>query len=362
VTERDKAAAAHSPGRLELFGNHTDYNEGVVLAAAIDRGLTVAGKRRDDGTILIRSCEFGEVQLPFFGLRPTTENRWANYALGVVHELLDLGVPIGGFEAQVSGDLPIGIGLSSSAAFEVATALFLLKIFPHQIAPFEIAKACQRAEHRYAGVRSGLIDQVTSLFSRAERAVFFDVRNEEIRTVHFPPGLALIVAESGNKRELVSGEYNLRREQTQAAARALGVDALREVSSTELAQRRDLPELLRRRAVHVIGENERVQRAVQLIESGDGLSLGKLMNASHESSRINFENSTPELDLLVSIAQRLPGVFGARLTGAGFGGAIVILCERERAETIAAELSRRYFEASETKTNVFICQIADGAA
>jgi galactokinase len=352
---------AHAPGRVELLGNHTDYNEGVVLGAAIDRGINVAGSRRDDAIIQIRSNDFGKVEIPLSELRPLTEDRWVNYALGVVRELIDLGVPVTGFDAEVSGDVPIGAGLSSSAAFSLATALFLLKLFPREVARLEIAKACLRAEHRYVGVQSGLLDQVVALFGRANHAVFFDCRSEKVLTLPFPSGLALIVTESGKSRTLAKGDYNLRREETQAAARALDVPALRDVKSDDLARRSDLPDLVRRRAAHVVGENERVWRAVKLLEAGDGIGFGKLMNESHESSRQNFENSTPELDLLVSIAQGLPGVLGARLTGAGFGGATVSLCERERAQEIAMRLSERYAVESGITPRVFVCRIGDGA-
>jgi galactokinase len=357
-----KKTTAHAPGRIELLGNHTDYNEGVVLGAAIDRGINVTGIRRDDGIIQIHSHEFGEVEIPLSELRPVNEPRWANYALGVIRELIDLGVPVTGVQAEVTGDVPIGAGLSSSAAFELATALFLLKLFPRELAPLEIAKACQRAEHRYVGVQSGLLDQVIALFGRANHVVFFDCRSEEILTVPFPPGLAFVVAESGEKRALVSSEYNLRREETRAAARALGVSALRDVASADLARRSDLPDLVRRRAAHVVEENERVWRAVKLLDAGDAIGFGQLMTESHESSRQNFENSTPELDLLVSIAQKLPGVLGARLTGAGFGGATVTLCDREHSAEVAMELSKRYAVQSGITSHVFVCDIADGAA
>jgi galactokinase len=352
--------SACAPGRVELLGNHTDYNEGVVLGAAINRVICVFGVK-NDRSIRLTSADFGEIEILAAELRPLQERRWANYILGVADELRKLHVPIRGFTADVSGDLPIGAGLSSSAAFELATALFLLKLFPARLAPLEIAKACQRAEHRYVGVQSGLLDQVISLFGRADHAVFFDCRSEEIRCVPFPAELALMIAESGKKRELAQGEYNLRTEETHAAARALGASALRDVSSAELDRRNDLSALLRRRASHVIGENERVWRALKLLEAGDGIGFGKLMNESHESSRQNFENSTPELDLLVSIAQDLPGVLGARLTGAGFGGATVTLCERARAQQIAAELSRRYADATAIAPRVFVSRIADGA-
>ena len=353
---------AHAPGRVELLGNHTDYNEGVVLGAAIDRGINVAGSRRDDGMIQIRSRDFGRVEIPLSELQPRSEDRWVNYALGVVRELIDLGVPVTGFHAEVTGDIPIGAGLSSSAAFELAIALFLLKLFPRKLTQLEIAKACQRAEHRYVGVQSGLLDQVIALFGQANHAIFFDCRSEEILAVPFPSDLALIVAESGKERALASGEYNLRREETLAAARTLGVPALRDVTSADLARRSDLPDLVRRRAAHVAGENERVWRAVKLLEAGNGIGFGRLMTESHESSRQNFENSTPELDLLVSIAQKLPGVLGARLTGAGFGGATVTLCERDLAQEIVMKLSKRYAVESGITPRVFVCGVADGAA
>ncbi len=353
--------SAFAPGRVELLGNHTDHNEGVVLGAAIERGITVRGEARADHCIKLSSAEFGSIEIAGRELQPLTHARWVNYSLGVASELRALGVPVAGFTAEISGDLPAGCGLSSSAALELATALFLLKLNERELPKLEIAKACQRAEHRFAGVKSGLLDQVTSLFGRADHAVFFDARSEEVRTIPFPPGLALIIAESGRRRELTAGEYNARREETRAAAEALQVRALRDVSSADLAQRVDLPDLLRRRAAHIVGENERVWCALELLEAGDGEGFGALLNASHESSRTNFENSTAALDLLVSIAQELPGVLGARLTGAGFGGATITLCEKAAAEAIATELARRYAQESGLEPVVIISRLADGA-
>jgi galactokinase len=352
--------SARAPGRVELLGNHTDYNEGVVLGAAINRRICVSGTKSYE-SVRVTSAGFGKIEMHPARLRPLQEARWANYILGVADELRRLNVPIDGFTAHISGDLPIGAGLSSSAALELATALFLLKLFAFDLPPLEIVKACQRAEHHYVGVKSGLLDQVISLFARAQHAVFFDCRSEQIRTVPFPASLALIVAESGKKRELAGGDYNLRRTETQAAARAFGVRALRDLTSAQIYARRDIPGLLRRRALHIVEENERVWRAVEFLEAEDGHGFGKLMNASHESSRRNFENSTPELDLLTSIAQRLPGVLGARLTGAGFGGATVTLCERTAADAIALQLARDYTAQIGTNAKVFVCEIADGA-
>jgi galactokinase len=351
---------ACAPGRVELLGNHTDYNQGVVLAAAIDRGLRVSGLRQSDGLITLRSSSFGELEIRRENLRPQREPRWVNYVLGVVRELLDAGVSIDGFSVEIEGDLPPGCGLSSSAALEVATAFFLLKLFDATLPPLAIAKLCQRAEHRFVGVRSGLLDQIASIFGRAEHAVFFDARSEEVRVIPVPPGLALIIAQSGKKRELAEGLYNQRREETRAAAEALGLVALRDISPDEL-DKRELPPLLRRRAAHIIGENERVRRALVLLAQNDGHAFGMLMNESHESSRQNFENSTAELDLLVEIARDLPGVFGARLTGGGFGGATVTLCESAAAAQIAAELARTYARRSGLESHVFVCAVADGA-
>ena len=270
--------SARAPGRVELLGNHTDYNEGVVLGAAIDRGLTIRGSARDDGRIVIHSRTMGEVELAAAELRPGSgAKRWANYVLGVAAEL---GCPRGGFTITIDGDLPAGSGLSSSAALGVATALFLLKLEGRELAPLEIAKACQRAEHRFVGVRSGLLDQVTSLFGWRDHAVFFDCRSEEVRTIPFPKGLALVIAESGAKRELASGAYNTRRAETQAAAESLGVHALRDLTSADLEKNRDrLSDLLWRRAAHIVGENERVWRALDLLAAGDGAGFGALMNA-----------------------------------------------------------------------------------
>ena len=355
-----ETVSARAPGRVELLGNHTDYNEGVVLGAAINRLIRVSGTK-NPGSVRVTSAGFGKIEVHPSSLRPLQEARWANYTLGVADELRRLNVPIDGFTAHISGDLPVGAGLSSSAALELASALFLLKLFAFDLPPLEIAKACQRAEHHYVGVKSGLLDQVISLFARAQHAVFFDCRSEQIRTVPFPASLALIVAESGKNRELAGGDYNLRRTETNAAVRAFGVRALRDLTTAQIYGRLDIPELLRRRALHIVEENDRVWRAVELLEAEDGHGFGKLMNASHESSRRNFDNSTPELDLLTSIAQQLPGVLGARLTGAGFGGATVTLCERTAADSIALQLARDYTAQMGTNAKVFVCEIADGA-
>jgi len=276
-------AEAYAPGRVELLGNHTDYNGGLVLGAAIDRGLTVTGRRREDGLIRISSARMGSIEIRRAELYPQTEHPWVNYALGVVSELDSLGIPIPNFSARVDGDLPSECGLASSAAFEIATTFLLLKLSRAELPRLQIAKLCQRVEHRFVGVQSGLLDQVCSIFGREGHAVFFDAGNEEVRTIPFPCGFALLIAESGSKRELASGLYNQRRKETQLAANALGIPTLRDASRATL-EKSNLPPVLLRRATHIVGENERVRRALDLLFAGDGLGFGSLMNESHESS------------------------------------------------------------------------------
>lgn len=351
-------ASGYAPGRVELLGNHTDYNQGVVLAAAIDRGLTVAGIGRDDDVVELSSQLVDDpVTASLAKLRPLTKSRWANYALGVVAEFRAARHRIGGFAAEVSGDLPAGAGLSSSAAFEVATAGFLMALHDLRLDPQEVARLCRRAENEFVGVHSGLLDQATSVFGRADHVVFLDCQSEEIRTIPFPTEVVMVIAQSRGKHDLLESLYNTRRDECAAAARALGVASLREVTRAELeAAGPKLDRVLLRRAAHIVGENERVFRAVEILKSGsDPSEFGTLMNASHESSQTNFENSTPDLDRLVHMARSVPGVLGSRLTGGGFGGGTVTLVKAAHAPDVVAHLRPH-------ATAVFVCRAADGAA
>lgn len=359
-----RSASANAPGRVELLGNHTDYNQGVVLAAAIDRGITANGTSRDDDRITLAS-DFapGRVEVAVSGFTAQTKQRWANYPLGVVQQFQRLGHAVCGFDAAISGDVPAGAGVSSSAALEVATAGLLMKLNDLHLAPLEVAKLCQRAENEFVGVRSGLLDQATSVFGRADHVVYMDFQTEEIRTIPFPTGFALVIVESGVKHSLLTSQYNARREECAAAAKALGVASLREVTPATLEQARDsLDPLLYRRASHIVGENDRVWRALAAMPTSDAVAIGALMNASHESSRVSFENSTPELDLLVSIAQSLPGVLGSRLTGGGFGGGTVTLVATNRATGVLEQIAETYCARTGHNPAGFVCRIADGAA
>lgn len=355
---------AYAPGRVELLGNHTDYNEGYVLSAAVDRGVTITGTALGGDCIELTSEAVAEpysINLAA-GLQPSTTVEWANYPMGVFDVFRKEGLPVAGFQASISSNLPLGAGLSSSAALEVSTGKLLEKLFGFTLDPLQLAKLCRRAENEFVGVNCGLLDQVSSIFGKEGHAIFLDCRKEVVETTPFPAGVALLITQCGVPHRLSGGEYNERRAQCFDAAERLGVAALRDASSEQLeAAKETLPRLSYLRAKHIVGENERVLAGVELLKSGDAKGFGALMFASHESSRLNFENSTPELDVLVEIAATLPGVYGARLTGGGFGGATVTLLERERAAEIAEALAARYQERTGVVAITNLCEIADGA-
>jgi galactokinase len=349
-----------APGRVEVLGNHTDYNGGEVLSAALDLGISAEGEPLPDGSIQLSSeglegilrLDPGEEWLP--------TATWADYPLGVAKILRDAGHPIGGFSAHFHSTLPLGAGLSSSAALEVCTATLLTKLFHFSLAPLELAKLCRRAENEFVGVNCGLLDQASSVFGRADHLIHLDCRAESICREPITPGWKLLIVNSGVKHALTGGEYNERREQCFAAAEGVGVPQLRDTTSAELASA-DLPDLVKRRGLHITGENERVRTGCAALAKGDLVTFGQLMTASHESSRHNFENSTPELDLLVELANACPGITGARLSGGGFGGAIVALVEESAAPAAAEAILAGYTQRSGHTGAAYICAPADGA-
>ncbi len=357
--------SSRGPGRVELLGNHTDYNDGVVLSAAINYEVKAVGVKHSQATATVRSDISPEaVTQPLATLaRQEGNSAWANYPFGVVHFLQKAGYPIEGFEMTLTSDLPVGAGLSSSAALEVATAKLLMKLFSLEIEPMALAKICRRAENDFVGVNSGLLDQVSSIFGRRGQAVYLDCRSEQVSNIPLPAETELLVFHCGIEHQLVGGEYNERRDQCFAAARAMQVPALRDVTQAQLdAARPQLDPLIYRRAAHIVGENERVFTGIEDLRRGDGAAFGALMFASHESSRVNFENSIPELDLLVEIAHGENGVLGSRLTGGGFGGATISLVEKDRAEAIAQALEQKYTARSGNQGRAYLCESADGAS
>ncbi len=348
-----------APGRVELLGNHTDYNAGVVMAAALDLGTTATGETSTGPRIHLRSAGFPEVVVDASApLHPSGD--WSDYPVGVIAKFIEAGYAVGGFKAEFSSNLPVGAGLSSSASIEVATAVLLCRLFDWEISPMDLARLCRKAENEFAGVNCGILDQVSSIFGKRQHAIFLDCRAESVQRVPFPEGVELLVVHSGVKHALTGGEYNERRDQCFEAARILGVPALRDVSTADLSHP-GLPDLVRRRAAHITGENERVFAGLSALESGDLETFGRLLTASHRSSIDNFENSTPELDALVRIATSQPGVLGARLTGGGFGGAIIALVRAENVESAQTEIISKYLIDMKINTNAYHCRMGDGA-
>jgi galactokinase len=332
---------AYAPGRAELLGNHTDYNEGYVLALAVDRGTTITGRARSDRKIEIHSRELGKTEsIALDKLAAERVSPWSRYTLGVVDQFRRNDLPVEGFEAEITGNLPLGAGLSSSASLENATVLFLAKLFGAKLEPMQMARIAQKAEHDFVGVRCGLLDQIASLMSKAHHATFIDCRTTEIGHVPLDGKVSVILANSNMKHALIGGEYNERRSDCEAAAHALGVSFLRDVSTEMLKSRKsELADRIYRRALHVTGENERVLEGSAALRKGDIARFGELMFASHESSMVNFENSCPELDRLVEAARKTPGIYGARLSGGGFGGATINLVEKGREKEVVKALT-----------------------
>ncbi|MDX6765877.1 MAG: galactokinase [Candidatus Methylacidiphilales bacterium] len=355
--------SAYAPGRAELLGNHTDYNEGLVLSLAINTGTTITGTILDDNRLVLTSRDLpdryeGSVRR----IAPGPEHAWYNYVLGVIQELGHRQVLLGGASLEASSTIPIGAGLSSSAALEAATALFFQKLYPYDLDRLEIAKACQAAEHTYAGVKCGLLDQISVLMAKKDHATFIDCRSFEVR--HLPLGgdARFVIVNSGVKHALVAGEYNERRASCEEAARLLGKKALRDTHDAELdAQKDRMPERVWKRAKHITGENRRVALAVDFLAAGNMRAFGKLMVESHESSKVYFENSCEELDFLVETAVASPGCLGARLSGGGFGGATINLVEASAVDAFASAVDQAYRARYGTAPLVVATPACDGA-
>jgi len=352
---------AFAPGRVEILGNHTDYNEGVVLSAAIDCGVTASVHRLLQRQIEVSSQTNQRTAIANLDeLSPSAAEPWANYCFGVVRELMAVGWPAHGLGIEIASDLPVGAGLSSSAALEVATAFAAIDLANWSLAPMKIAQLCQKAENEFVGVKCGLLDQASSVFGEDNRAILLDFRSTTAETYQLPAGVSLLLLNSGIPHALTGGEYNERREQCQAAAAALKVTALRDATTNQV-ENSDLDPLVKRRALHITGENERVFAGREALLAGDVDTFGELMFASHESSRHNFENSTPNLDALVEIAQSINGVIGSRLTGGGFGGSTVSLIRSELAQEIIDTMQREYLSATGAQCSAILTRPSQGA-
>jgi galactokinase len=379
------AHVVNAPGRLELLGNHTDYNDGLVMSLAVDKYIFIASSPRKDGKIEIASSAFPEREL--FSVDDIKSNpaaHWADYVKGVLLQLRSRGVNFTGFNAAIHGTIPIGAGMSSSAALEVATALTVRRLFPYLLTPagagtapardskgelppltaperLEIAKLCRAAENEFVGVKCGILDQISSLYGKAWNAIDIDCRSLTVE--HAPMGgEAVIVCNSNVKHALVGGEYNELRRNCESAAEKLGAKFLRTVELQQVeAARANLTPREYECARHVVSEIGRVVAGARALRADDHRQFGQYMFQSHESSRDFLKNSTRELDLLVDLARRHPGCLGARLTGGGFGGATINLVAHHEAQSFMEHMAREYEKAVGVKITPVLCQIVDGA-
>ena len=362
-----------APGRVNLLGEHVDYNDGVVLPAAIDRAVHLALGPADDGSVRLNALDLGEqaaFRLDALDQRIDLDGKplpgWAFYPAGVAWALLKAGLRVGGMQAVYTSDVPIGAGLSSSAAVEVAFAAAWRALGGWQLGNLPLAQLCQRAENAYVGVNSGLMDQFSSACGVEGHALYFDTRSLEWHPVRLPLGTAIVVADSGMRRTLAGSAYNDRRAACEQAVVLLqkykpGLRSLRDISTVEFAAFSEyLPDEIRHRAEHIVKEIHRVQQAVNALRGDDARLFGGLMFAGHKSLRDLYQVSIPELDALVETARDLPGIYGARLTGAGFGGCTVNLIEATQAEDFIRGLIEGYRQRTGKEAKAYLCRASAG--
>lgn len=357
-----------APGRVNLIGEHTDYNDGFVFPAAIDRATYVAARPREDNVIHVFALDLNDedefaVDAP---IERSAAHPWSDYIRGVVKGLLITGHHLDGANLMITSDVPRGSGLSSSAALEVATGYSFQLLNKLNILGEELALLAQGAENTFVGVQCGIMDQFISALGRQDHALLLDCRDLNYRPVPLPATAQIVVCDSHTERRLAGSAYNQRREECAEAVRIFKqwypkITALRDISVAQFHEHAaDLPEPVRSRARHVITENDRAERSAEVLEAGDVAAFGQLMNTSHISLRDDYEVSIPEMDTLVAAAQAVPGCYGSRLTGAGFGGCTVSLVERGAVERFKTAVAAAYHAATGRKTTIYVCRASDG--
>ncbi|MFB7588287.1 galactokinase [Streptomyces sp. NPDC056169] len=356
-----------APGRVNLIGEYTDFNDGFVLPLALPHTAVAAVSRRDDGILRLHSADIdgGIVQLETDALEPLSGGGWAAYPAGVVWALREAGHPVTGADIHLASTVPTGAGLSSSAALEVVTALALNDLFGLGLSRPDIARLAQRAENAFVGVPCGVMDQMASACAEEGHALHLDTRDLSYRQVPFDlagEGLRLLVVDTRVKHALGDGAYAERRAGCEAGARALGVRALRDVSAAHLPESLALlsDETVLRYVRHVVTDNARVERVIALLDAGDTRAVGPVLTEGHASLRDDLRVSCPELDLVVEAANAA-GALGARMTGGGFGGSAVVLVETDRAEAVTAAVGKAFAEAGYAAPGVFPAVPAEGA-
>jgi galactokinase len=357
-----------APGRVNLIGDHTDYNDGFVLPAAIDRHTVVAAHPRSDRQIVVVSAREPETATLDLHDPPSPAKRWTDYVFGVALMLEASGHTLRGANLYIDGDIPIGAGLSSSASLSTAVALALLGLAGRTVDPTSLARICQQAENEFVGTRCGIMDPFVILHAQKDHALFLDCRTLGFRELPLFPDARLVICNSRVHHELAAGEYNRRREQCEAGVAVLqaerdSIQALRDVTVTDLEEHAgEIDEATLRRCRHVVTENLRVEEAAMALEAGDAAAFGHLMWASHRSLQEDFEVSCRELDVLVEAAMTVSGVYGARMTGGGFGGCTVNLVEASAVDNFCRTIVREYEDLTGLKAEVYVSQAVGGAA
>ena len=361
---------AAAPGRVNVIGEHTDYNDGFVFPMAIDRYTVIAAAPAADGSkrVQLRSTHGDSPATLDLGqpLKPAKKGTWYNYPLGVIAGFVARGANLGGFDGLIQSTVPLGGGLSSSAALEVSTATLLEAITGKPLDPVEKALLCQQAEHEYAGMPCGIMDQFISVMGKQDHLLLLDCRSRKTELVQMTdPGVALLITNTNVKHELTGGEYAKRRAQCEEAARILGVLSLRDADAEKLEQARSrMDPVAYRRARHVISEIERTIHAAEGVRASNWPTVGQLMYASHASLRDDYEVSCPELDAVVDIALSIGpkgGVYGCRMTGGGFGGCTVALVQANQVAAISGRIASEYEKRTKIKPTLFVSRPAAGA-
>ena len=363
------ARVYRAPGRVNLIGEHTDYNDGFVMPAAIDLCTQVAIKHRDDRRLMITSENLSEkVEFDLDEPDPRARGHWSDYVRGVAVTLERAGYRLRGADLAIRGDVPIGAGLSSSAALEVATGYAMLETLGIEVDRVELAKLCQQAENEFVGIRCGIMDQFTSCCGQAGTALMLDCRSLEYRLLPLPEDVRLVICNTMVKHELGSSEYNSRRAECEAGVKHFAnllpdIQALRDVTLDDLERAgHNLSQVIYKRCRHVITENARVMEATTALERGDLDAFGDLMAQSHGSLRDDYEVSCAELDMMVDLGTKIEGVFGARMTGGGFGGCTINLVKADSVAVFKRTVASGYEQATGLTPEIFVCSTADGVS
>ncbi len=360
---------AQAPGRINIIGEHTDYNGGFVLPAGVNRNIYAAVSRRNDKKVFLYSYDLNETaECSLTELFPTQNNFWANYVKGVLNELILTGQNISGINIVFGGDIPIGAGLSSSAALETVTAVAVNHIYNLNLKDWQIIHACWNAENNFVGMKCGVMDQFTSFMSKKDSILLLDCKSLEFAVIPFiQKNFRVVICNSNKKRELADSEYNKRRMECEEGVKFFNkldrsITYLRDVETQMFENHKhELDRIVAKRCEHVIQENIRVRKCVDAFENQEIDTAGELINASHDSLRDLFEVSCPELDILAEIAMKIKGCRGSRMMGAGFGGCTLNLVNREEVENFCHEITEEYINKTGIRPEIYVCEVEEGA-